>query len=94
MIMIESQTHYQDIYVFTNHAWDVAASRNKEMIKNNLHVCFCETALNWHTIEFSDIEKKIMWALLLKKNEFQYLLNNSNLKFQKQLTNCNILHFL
>ena len=65
--MIKSQTHYQDIYIFTDCVWDVAVDKDKTMIKNNLHVCLCKTALSWHTIEFSDIEKKIMWALLLKE---------------------------
>ena len=37
------------------------------MIKNNLHVCLCETALSWHTIELLNIEKKIMQALFLEK---------------------------
>ena len=67
MIIIKSQTHYWDVYIFINHVWDVAADKNKTMIKNNLHVCLHETVLSWHTIEFSDIEKKIMQALFLKK---------------------------
>jgi len=66
-IMIESQTHYQDIYVFTDYAQDVAADKNETMIKNNLHVCLHKTVLSWHIIELSNIEKKVMWTLLLKK---------------------------
>ena len=65
--MIENQIHYQDIYIFTDHAQDMTADRNKKMIKNNLHVCLHETALSWHTIELSNIEKKIMQTLSLKK---------------------------
>ena len=65
--MIKNQTHYQDVYVFTDHAWDVAADKDETMIKNNLHVCLCRTALSWHTIEFSDFKKKIMQALSLEK---------------------------
>ena len=66
-IMIKSQTHYWNVYVFTDYVWNVAVNKNKTMIKNNLHVCLCETVLSWHIIEFSNIEKKIMWALFLKK---------------------------
>ena len=66
-IMIKSQTHYQNVYIFTDYIWDVAADKDETMIKNNLHVCLCKTVLNWHTIELSDIKKKIMQALFLKK---------------------------
>ena len=66
-VMIKSQTHYQDVYIFTDYAQDVAADKNKTIIKNNLHVCLHRTALSWHTIELSDIKKKIMWALFLEK---------------------------
>ena len=44
-IMIKNQTYYWDVYIFTDHVWDVTADRNKEMIKNNLHVCLYKTAL-------------------------------------------------
>ena len=66
-IIIKSQTHYWDVYIFTDHVWNVTVNWNEEMIKNNLHVCFQETTLSWHTIEFLNIEKKIMWALSLKE---------------------------
>ena len=66
-VMIESQTHYWDVYIFTDHARDVAVNKDETMIKNNLHVCLHKTALSWHTIELSDIEKKIMQALFLEK---------------------------
>ena len=66
-IMIESQTHYQDVYIFTDCAWDVVANKDETMIKNNLHACLHRTTLSWHTIELSNIKKKIMWALFLEK---------------------------
>ena len=59
-VIIESQTHYQDIYIFTDHVQDVAVNKNETIIKNNLHACLHKTVLSWHTIELSDIEKKIM----------------------------------
>ena len=66
-IIIKNQTHYQNIYVFTDCAQDIAVNKDETMIKNNLHVCLHRTALSWHTIELSDIKKKIMWALFLEK---------------------------
>ena len=57
-IMIKSQIHYQNIYIFINYVQDMTADRNEEIIKNNLYVCFHKTMLSWHIIKFSDIQKK------------------------------------
>ena len=65
--MIESQIHYQDVYIFIDCAQDMTVNKDKIMIKNNLHAYLHKTVLSWHTIELSDIKKKIMQALFLEK---------------------------
>jgi len=46
IVIIKSQTYYQNIYVFTNHAQDIVASKNEAIIKNNLHVCLHKIVLS------------------------------------------------
>ncbi len=57
-----------------NCAWDIAVNKSEAMIKNNLHIYLHKTALSWHIIELSDIEKKVMWALLLEKEWISILI--------------------
>ena len=93
--MIESQTHYQDVYIFTDHAQDITVSKNNDeaIIKNNLHVYLHKTALSWHTIELSDIEKKVMQALSLEKEWILILVKQFKSRIFKAVDKLQYLSF-
>ena len=57
LMLVGNQSHYQDVYVFTDCIHDMATTKTKSLVKNNVHACLRETALSWHTIELSNLEK-------------------------------------
>ena len=44
----------------------MAATKTESLVKNNVHACLQETALSWHTIELSDLEKLALQTATLE----------------------------
>ena len=54
---ISNHTHYRDFYVFIERLKDLQAIKGEEPVRNNIHASLRGTALDWYTVELTELER-------------------------------------
>lgn len=67
-------TYFTNVYAFVNHLRGLAVSKPQSLIRNNLHSCLREKALDWYALELTVFEKSDLHTLPLETGWFKSLL--------------------
>lgn len=59
---IGNQVYYKNTNTFLDHMRDIAAYKNKALVKANLPACFRGAALSWYSFELTDRERRLIRA--------------------------------
>ena len=60
IINIDKHVFYRNVYTFTDRLKDMIVIKNDSKLKTIISQCFRESALIWHFIELTDLEKEIL----------------------------------
>ena len=57
IVTVEKNIYYQSIMLFIEHIWDMITIKRSQLVRTNLNICLCNTALVWYISELFNLEK-------------------------------------
>ncbi|OJD20531.1 hypothetical protein ACJ73_08131 [Blastomyces percursus] len=70
-----NQTYYRNVYVFADRVRDMALAKGEEVVRNNVHAALRGAALDWYTVELTELEKRSLRVLSLQDGWIASLVN-------------------
>ncbi|EEQ31632.1 conserved hypothetical protein [Microsporum canis CBS 113480] len=66
VVQVNQHTYYRSVYVFVNRLKDMVITKGENLVRSNVQASLRGQALEWYTVELTNIEKRAMTAFTIE----------------------------